>query len=94
MPSNHCIVLLLAIAVHMRDVAVTKVGFQSATCSHPVKSLKAVTQRAQNYVAMGGERAIGKCWSAELLLPTNGRTETEVACILDGKPIHRTLLNA
>lgn len=94
MLSNHCFILLFALAVHIRDVAVTKVGFQSATCSHPVKSLIAVTQRAQNHVAMGGERAIGKCWSAEPLLPRKGRTETEVACTIDGKPVHRSILNA
>jgi len=82
------------VAVHMRNVATNTGGFQSVAFSDPVVSLGAVTQRAQNWVAMGGERAIGKCWSADPLLPSGGRTETEVACSLDSKPVHRCLLNA
>lgn len=82
------------VAVHMRNVATKNVGFQSVELSHSVTSLDAATQRAQRYVAMGGERAIGKYWSAEKLLPLGGRTETEVACLLDGKPVHRCLLRA
>ena len=71
------------VAVHMRNVATSKVGFQSMTSSNPVESLDAATQRAQNWAAIGGERAIGDYWSAEPLLPCGGRTETEVACLLD-----------
>jgi len=82
------------VAVHMRKIAATKAGFQSVTFSHSVSSLNAVTQRAQRWVEMGGERAIGQGWSAEPLLPQGGRTETEVACVLDGKPVHRCLLQA
>ena len=56
-----------------------------------VTSLEAVTQRAQRWVANGGERAIGKSFSSLPLLPMSGRTETEVACSLDHKPVHRCL---
>ena len=81
------------VAVHMRSSS-TKVGFQSITVSNPVTSLACVTQRARRWTEIGGERAIGRVWSQQPLLPVGGRTETEVACILDGKPVHRCLLRA
>jgi len=80
------------VAVHVRNVATTKVGFEGIPFSDSVTSLEAVTQRAQKWVDIGGERATGKHFSSTLLLPEGGRTETEVACILDGKPVHRCLL--
>ena len=83
--------LLGIVAVHMKNVA-EAAGFLSVVSSQPVTSLNSVTQRAKNWVATGGERAIGESWSAEPLLPLGGRTETEVACLLDGKPVHRCLL--
>ena len=81
------------VAVHMRNSS-TKVGFQSITVRHPVTSLACVTQRARRWTEIGGERAIGGVWNQQPLLPLGGRTETEVACILDGKPVHRCLLRA
>ena len=82
------------VAVHMRNSAI-KVGFQPTSASkNPVTALNAVTQRAQMWVETGGERAIGQDWSAQQLLPSNGKTETEVACLLDNKPVHRCLLKA
>ena len=80
------------VAIHMKNVA-SSIGLQPLSSLNPVTDLAAVTQRAQNWVAMGGERAIGDCWSAEPLLPQGGRTETEVACILDSKPVHRCVFN-
>jgi SAM-dependent methyltransferase len=80
------------VAVRMKQIAETKAGFESVTFTKSVTSLEAVTQRAQRWVAAGGERAIGESFSALPLLPISGRTETEVACSLDGKPVHRLLL--
>ena len=87
------------VAVHMKNVATKKCGFESMDVSHPVTSLCAsdtaanIPKRANDYIAMGGERAIGRNWSAQPLLPPKGRTETEVACMLDNKPVHRCLLH-
>lgn len=82
------------VAVHIRNVATKKVGFKSRHVSYPVASLVAATQRAERWVADKGERPIGEFWSSGPLLPLRGRTETEVACMLDSKPIHRCLLEA
>jgi len=85
------------VAVHMRNTAIEKCGFHSHDASYPVvTSLDASTanmpKRALDYINMGGERAMGSGWSARPLLPHGGRTETEVACMLDEKPVHRCLL--
>ena len=82
------------IAVHMRNVATEKAGYRPVGVSHPVAYLDAATQRARRWVDAGGERAAGRFWSARPLIPSCGRTETEVACLLDGKPVHRCLLEA
>ena len=79
------------VAVRMKNIAETKAGFEAIEFENSVTSLDAVTQRAQRWVASGGERAIGKSFSSLPLLPMIGRTETEVACSLDGKPVHRCL---
>lgn len=79
------------VIVRMKDVAETRAGFKAVEFTNSVASLDAVTQRAQRWVANGGDRAIGKSFSSLPLLPMIGRTETEVACSLDGKPVHRCL---
>ena len=82
------------VAVHIRNVATKKVGFKSRLVSHPVTSLVPATQRAERWVAAKGERPISEFWSSRSLLPLRGRTETEVACMLDSKSVHRCLLEA
>eukprot|EP00577_Skeletonema_sp_RCC1716_P006041 CAMPEP_0113376588 /NCGR_PEP_ID=MMETSP0013_2-20120614/2708_1 /TAXON_ID=2843 ORGANISM="Skeletonema costatum, Strain 1716" /NCGR_SAMPLE_ID=MMETSP0013_2 /ASSEMBLY_ACC=CAM_ASM_000158 /LENGTH=627 /DNA_ID=CAMNT_0000258677 /DNA_START=68 /DNA_END=1951 /DNA_ORIENTATION=+ /assembly_acc=CAM_ASM_000158 len=79
------------VAVRMKNIAETRAGFKSVEFTNSVTALDAVTQRAQRWVANGGDRAIGKSFSSLPLLPMVGRTETEVACSLDGKPVHRCL---
>lgn len=79
------------VAVRMKNIAETKAGFESVEFKNSVISLDAVTQRAQRWVENGGDRAIGKSFSSLPLLPMSGRTETEVACLLDEKPVHRCL---
>eukprot|EP00985_Skeletonema_marinoi_P017364 scaffold9474_cov114-Skeletonema_marinoi.AAC.18 len=79
------------VAVRMKNIAENRAGFKSVEFTNSVTSLDAVTQRAQRWVANGGDRAIGKSFSSLPLLPMVGRTETEVACSLDGKPVHRCL---
>ena len=57
-----------------------------------------ITKRTQDWIKIGKsnnknvERAEGDNWSINALLPNKGATETEVACILNGTPIHRCLL--
>jgi len=79
------------VAVRMKNIAETRAGFESVEFKNSVTSLEAVTQRAQRWVENGGDRAIGKSFSSLPLLPMSGRTETEVACLLDDKPVHRCL---
>ena len=50
------------------------------------------TKRTLDWIAMGGMRAEGPGWSKHPLLPRSGRTETEVACMVNGTPVHRCLL--
>lgn len=79
------------VAVRMKSIAETRAGFDSVEFANSRASLDAVTQRAQRWVANGGNRAIGTSFSSLPLLPKRGRTETEVACSLDDKPVHRCL---
>jgi hypothetical protein len=51
-----------------------------------------IPQRTADWIAMGGERADGPGWYKNPLLPRQGATETEVACILNGTPVHRCVL--
>ena len=51
-----------------------------------------IPQRTADWIAMGGERADGPGWYNNPLLPRQGATETEVACILNGTPVHRCVL--
>lgn len=81
------------VAVHMMNVAVEQVGFKPFAFDLSVteKNLvgHTIPKRALDWQAFGGERAVGAHWSAEPILPSFGRTETEVACMFDGKPVHR-----
>lgn len=80
------------VAVHMQNIAVNNCGFEPVTFVEAVSSLSDSQKRAQDWVTLGGERAIGNNWSGSPLLPLKGRTETEVACLLNSKPVHRCLL--
>tara|TARA_B110001450_G_C17608001_1_gene475986 strand:- start:83 stop:592 length:510 start_codon:yes stop_codon:yes gene_type:complete len=51
-----------------------------------------IPQRTANYVAIGGERARGQGWLQNRILPDESVTETEIACVINGTPIHRCLL--
>lgn len=53
-----------------------------------MKSNRAM-KRQQMWIQQGGERPYGKEWLSESLLPTECRSETEVECLLNGKPVHR-----
>ena len=51
-----------------------------------------ISNRTVEWVRRGGERPIGPEWSAVPLLPPRCTTETEVACTVQGTPVHRCLL--
>lgn len=57
-----------------------------------VSSQQRIPQRTVDYVAMGGERAEGGGWFQREILHSEGATETEVACAINGTPVHRCLL--
>jgi hypothetical protein len=57
-----------------------------------VSSQQRIPQRTVDYVAMGGERAKGRGWFQREILHSEGATETEVACTINGTPVHRCLL--
>jgi hypothetical protein len=85
------------VAVHMMEIGV-KVGLRASTFDKAVTRDdladmgRNIPKRALDYDAGGGERAIGPHWSLLPILPDYGRTETEVACILDNKRVHRCVL--
>ena len=51
-----------------------------------------IPQRTKEWIRLGGNRAIGVEWSQGPLLPPRAVTETEVACELQGVPVHRCLV--
>ena len=83
------------VAVFMKNIAINQTGFRIVDIDSFVDKLDTktdATKRTLKYIAKGGERAEGPCWSSVQLLPRKGATETEVACSLNGTPIHRCLL--
>jgi SAM-dependent methyltransferase len=82
------------VAVTMRNVA-SNAGMKCIDATHPVTSLDdcgRLPQRTEEWIRLGGERAIGQEWSSVSPLPTRCATETEVACELQNTPIHRCLM--
>ena len=83
------------VAVYMKKIAIDEVGFEAidVPCSADSSSIEnGITMRTGKWIARGGERAIGSCWSTEQILPSLGSTETEIACEMNGTPIHRCIL--
>jgi SAM-dependent methyltransferase len=81
------------VAVTMRDVAINQAGFEIVRLENEVEAVQGTpTKRTMNWIEMDGKRAEGPGWSSEPLLPRKGRTETEIACILNGTPVHRCML--
>ena len=85
------------VAVHMMNIG-KQVGFKPLASNPCVTEDnlgqlgKNIPKRARDWHEIGGERAIGSDWSLVPILPAYGRTETEVACMLDGKPVHRCIM--
>ena len=84
------------VAVHMMNTAVEQVGFKPLIFNDAVAmhsfDRDNIPKRALDWQASGGERALGATWSSLSILPKYGRTETEVSCMLDRKPVHRCIL--
>lgn len=83
------------VAVLMRhtaqDVGFRHVNWPSESESLPTSTAVRIPKRTLDWIALGGYRAEGEGWSTGPILPRTGRTETEVACILSGTPVHRSL---
>jgi SAM-dependent methyltransferase len=81
------------VAVTMRDIAINQAGFKIVRLENEVETVQGTpTKRTMNWIEMYGKRAVGPGWSSVPLLPRKGRTETEIACILNGTPVHRCML--
>lgn len=93
----------LLLQTNCEDVAVAlcdrarDIGLVSVSAVHPVTSPAVhggrLTERTMEWIRLGGERAIGPEWSAKPILPERCSTETEVACEIQGTPVHRCLFN-
>jgi len=81
------------VAVYIRHLACSIAGFEAFLTNDSLAKGSGVrTQRTLNWIAMGGERAMGAEWSSRAILPRKGRTETEIACKLNDTPVHRCVL--
>jgi SAM-dependent methyltransferase len=85
------------VAVAMRHTAVERAGMRVIdwSPSHRVNSIddESQTLRSMDWIRLGGERAVGPGWLSTPVLPPRGATETEVACHLQKKLVHRCLLS-
>ncbi|GAX19571.1 hypothetical protein FisN_19Hh149 [Fistulifera solaris] len=87
------------VAVYMFQTACQQAGFTPVLNeSSPDELISAapsesLTQRTRQWIAMGGERAQGPGWFCRPLLPRTAMTETEVACLIKGTPVHRCILS-
>jgi len=83
------------VAVQMKNIA-RQAGFASVEVHDSVHEVQLkkqkVTRRTEKWICLGGERAVGKEWSSEPLIPRKGATETEVSCLLNETPVHRCLM--
>eukprot|EP00979_Chaetoceros_neogracilis_P003792 scaffold659_cov260-Chaetoceros_neogracile.AAC.6 len=84
------------VAVFMNKLA-SDISFETLPAEKCVEKIEegkdGMPQRTQKWISLGSERAKGLMWSAETFLPSKkGATETEVACSLNGTPVHRVLL--
>lgn len=93
------------VAVHMHNLAAKKVGFEVEYTDQTLLKIMSksygspgvtprVPQRTADWIAMGGQRAEGADWSVGPILHRESATETEVACALNGTPVHRCVLRA
>lgn len=86
------------VAVYMRSIATLRGTLEvvenvpSTDYGYPTTAGTRIPHRTLDWIAMNGERAEGMGWYQTPLLPRKGATETEVACILNGTPVHRCLL--
>lgn len=87
------------VAVYMRRMACEKVGYECVQFGDEEPPLEApgalvtrTPKRTIDWISRGGERAEGEGWTTQPILPRIGRTETEVACMMNGTPVHRCLL--
>ena len=87
------------VALHMYETAIQKSGIVGILSKDPRWEMpQQTTQRTETWLAgqTGPEiqRAKGSTWWNSPVLSTTCQTETEIACSLNGTPVHRCLLKA
>lgn len=84
------------VALHMANTAKNAAGMVEVISSDPRMQMPAqTTQRTDTWLATQRdppERASGSFWSNSPILPRTCQTETEIACGLNGTPVHRCIL--
>jgi tRNA G46 methylase TrmB len=98
---------LLLLQSNVEDVAITlqhrarDAGLESLNVPHPrlvqldiSSGEMRMPQRTLEWIQRGGQRAVGSTWSSRSLLPPRGVTETEMACHIQGSPVHRCLFRS
>jgi len=95
------------VAIWIRNLALSHCNFQSIESaayelSHEPSDSSGLdlveqtpTKRTIDWISIAGdkqERARGPNWCSRPILPPKGRTETEVACLKNGTPVHRCIL--
>ena len=84
------------VAIHMCKTAIERAGMIGTQSKDPrlVMPVK-TTQRTDTWLSEQSEspnRAMGPIWWNSPVLPKTCQTETEIACVLNGIPVHRCLL--
>ncbi len=82
------------VAVEIGDMATNQIGLEYVAAPRPVLPAAKCARlplRSQQWLQLGGKRAVGAHWSSTSFLPPRGATETEAACQMQGTPIHRCM---
>ena len=84
------------VAVHLRNQAMS-MRLCAVNADYPVLQPRddqthRLTRRTREWIDHGGERAVGREWAAQSILPPQCATETEIACLDQKTPVYRILL--
>jgi SAM-dependent methyltransferase len=85
------------VAVTMHDMG-QATGLSAVPIADPVLTVddlprnQRTPQRTEEWIRLGGHRALGTPWSRVSLLPKGYATETEASCAVHETPVHRCLL--
>jgi SAM-dependent methyltransferase len=86
------------VALALRDralehrLSVVPAETPTTLASQTLQPCTRLPERTIEWIRSGGDRAIGPDWWGAPLMPPRCASETEVACLLQGTPIHRCLM--